>query len=85
MQMPVQDVRLLFLRVDLRIDSSCIKYGIMQFSKLDEIRDKGYSASIKLLEEWEEDGRFNGVLQDLPEERGRKGQKRGKSARRNSI
>lgn len=57
----------------------------MQFNKLDEIRNKGYSASIKLLEEWEEDGRFGGILDDLAEERGRKGEKKGKSARRNSI
>ena len=57
----------------------------MQFNKYDEIRSKGYHAAMKLLEEWEEDGRFNEILSDLVEEGGRKGTNKGQSARRNSI
>ena len=57
----------------------------MQFNKLEEIRGKGYHAAMKLLEEWEEEGRLAGILQDSKEEGGRKGRKKGKSARRNSI
>ena len=57
----------------------------MQFNKLEEIRDKGYHAALKMLEKWEEDGKLGQVLQDLVEERGLKGTKRGKSVRRNSI
>ena len=57
----------------------------MQFNKLDELREKGYHAAVKLLEEWEDNGRLNGFLEDLAEERGRKGPKKGTSARRNSI
>ena len=57
----------------------------MQFNKLEEIRGKGYHAAMKLLEEWEEEGRLAGILQDSKEEGGRKGRKKGKSARGNSI
>lgn len=57
----------------------------MQFSKLDEIRGKGFDAAQKMLEKWQEEGKLSRVLEDWVEERGTKGMKRGKSARRNSI
>ncbi|EJD03753.1 patatin-domain-containing protein [Fomitiporia mediterranea MF3/22] len=59
-------------------------YGTMQFNKYEEIERKGYQAAVKILQEWEEDGRLAAVLEDLAEVRSQ-GKRKGLSARRNSI
>ena len=56
----------------------------MQFNKYEEIYNKGYCAAIRMLDEWEENGRLAAIMEHLAEVRNQ-GRKKGKSARRNSI
>lgn len=59
------------------------QYGTLQWGKFEEIQEKGYQAAIKILEEWEEEGRLpSGFIEGGDSKTKRK---KGQSARRNTI
>ncbi|KAF7966915.1 hypothetical protein HWV62_36601, partial [Athelia sp. TMB] len=60
------------------------EYGTMQFGKFEEIQKKGYDAAMEILEKFDEEGKLPSSTID-GEERSAKGQRKGRSARRNSI
>lgn len=60
------------------------EYGTLQFSKFEEIKEKGYRAAIEMLEKFDEEDKLPAVYaQD--HNLGSGGKKKGQSARRNSI
>ncbi|TFK56806.1 patatin-domain-containing protein [Heliocybe sulcata] len=61
------------------------EYGTLQFGKFEEIREKGYRAAVKMLEEFDEGEQLpSGYAQDQSLRSGGRPRK-GQSARRNSI
>ncbi|KAI0049281.1 patatin-domain-containing protein [Auriscalpium vulgare] len=60
------------------------EYGTLQWSKYEEIQQKGYEEALKMLEKWEEEGKLpSGYIEG--KDAVQKGKKKGQSARRNSI
>ncbi|TFY82853.1 hypothetical protein EWM64_g1159 [Hericium alpestre] len=59
------------------------EYGTMQFGKFEEIQEKGYQATLKILEKWEEEDRLPTGFVEGKEAVSKR--KKGQSARRNSI
>ena len=60
------------------------QYGTLQFGKFEDIQEKGYRASLELLEKWDEEGKLpSGYVEG--KEAVSKRKKKGRSARRNSI
>lgn len=60
------------------------QYGILQFTKYEEIQSKGYRASVDMLEKWDEEGKLSTILDGFKEVR-IQARKKGRSIRRNSI
>ncbi|KAF9225342.1 patatin-domain-containing protein [Gyrodon lividus] len=58
------------------------EYGTLQFNKFDEIEQKGYQATIEILDRWEEEGMLPSLTIDGPKSRAAR---KGRSARRNSV
>ncbi|KAJ6623144.1 hypothetical protein B0H10DRAFT_1873583 [Mycena sp. CBHHK59/15] len=60
------------------------EYGTLQFSKFEDIQRKGYHAALNILEKLDEEGQLPSAFIDGKHE-GRRGKKKGRSVRRNSI
>ncbi|KAF8580428.1 patatin-domain-containing protein [Ramaria rubella] len=62
------------------------EYGTMQFSKFEEIQERGYQAALELLDEWDRAGRLPTADEETVEAKEASlGRKRGRTLRRNSI
>ena len=84
-QMPVHEVRgpqsffdILIFRHD------CGQYGTLQYSKFEEIQQKGYKAALEILRKFDEADRLPSAFVDGKEATD-SGKKKGRSARRNSV
>jgi len=55
----------------------------LQWGKFEEIQEKGYRAAIKILEEWEEEGKLPSGLVEGKDANAKR--KKGQSVRRNTI
>ncbi|KAI0316483.1 hypothetical protein OF83DRAFT_1126430 [Amylostereum chailletii] len=60
------------------------EFGTLQFSKFEEIQEKGYHEALKLLEKWDEEGKLPSTYIEGKDMTARR-KKKGQSARRNSI
>lgn len=65
-------------------DVDTAKYGTLQYSKFEEIQQKGYEAGLEILQKFDEEGSLPSPFVD-GKEATRSGKKKGRSARRNSV
>ncbi|KAG1857616.1 hypothetical protein C8R48DRAFT_607265 [Suillus tomentosus] len=61
------------------------EYGTLQFSKFDEIQQKGYLAAVEILDKWEEEGKLPVPNLDGYGANSNRVSRKGRSARRNSV
>lgn len=61
------------------------EYGTLQFSKFDEIQQKGYLAAVEILDKWEEEGKLPVPNLDGYGANNNRVSRKGRSARRNSV
>jgi len=67
--------------VDLVVRS---QYGTLQFSKFEELQEKGYNEALKFLDKWEDEGKLPSPYIDGREPMA-KSWRKGQAVRRNSI
>ncbi|KAJ7492149.1 hypothetical protein FB451DRAFT_1336165 [Mycena latifolia] len=75
---------------DAKVTRGCLyiampvqEYGTLQFSKFEELQTKGYEAAMSILEKLDEEGKLPSAFIDGKQEK--RGGKKGRSVRRNSI
>lgn len=76
---------------DAKVAKGCLyiqmpvhEYGTLQYSKFEEIQQKGYEAGLEILQKFDEEGSLPSPFVD-GKEATRSGKKKGRSARRNSV